>query len=377
MLTLLIFILILSLLVLFHESGHYLVAKKNGVRVEEFGLGLPPKVFGKKIGETEYTLNALPFGGFVKLTGEDLTEQDATILDPRSFAHKKPGQRAAILVAGVSMNILLAVAIYYVFFFINGFKTLSTPLIFDYKFRFGNERTVNTVITGLSEPSSIPVSQIAPGDALIEISGVPVRSVADIRNNVKDKAGQQVSLTLMDLRKKTDNIKTITVTPIKDADGNSVLGLYLGKAVTLSYDTPVERVFSGFMQAYNMLAYSNHVLAGLFSVSFESHSLAPVSEGVSGPVGIYSVIGSILHLGGEQAFLSLLDFVALMSLSLAFLNVMPFPALDGGRLLFVVIEKIRGRRINPVTEANVHKWGMIALLLFIAVVSVKDVVNLF
>jgi regulator of sigma E protease len=375
--TLLIFILILSVLVLFHEFGHYFVAKKNGVRVEEFGLGLPPKVFGKKIGETEYTFNALPFGGFVKLTGEDSTDQEATLLDPRSFAHKKPGQRAAILVAGVCMNLLLAGSIYYIFFLIKDFKTLSTPLIFDYKFKFGNERTVSTVITGLSDPSSITTSQVEPGDALIEVNGVPVRSVADIRASVKDSAGQPVTLTLMDLRKTNDNIKTITVSPIKDSDGNGILVLYLGKAVTLSYATPVERLFSGFMQTYNMLAYSNHVLANLFLVSVESRSVAPVSEGVSGPVGIYSVIGNILHLGGEQAFLSLLDFTALMSLSLAFLNIMPFPALDGGRLFFVIIEKIRGKRIHPSAEANVHKWGMIALLVLIAVVSVKDVINLF
>ena len=126
--TLLIFILILSLLVLIHEFGHFITAKKSGVRVEEFGLGLPPRIWGKQLGETLYSLNWLPFGGFVKLTGED--DDGNGLNDEKSFSSKKPSRRALILTAGVLMNFILGIFLYYVFLISNGFKSFYLPLIF-------------------------------------------------------------------------------------------------------------------------------------------------------------------------------------------------------------------------------------------------------
>lgn len=374
--TLIIFILILSFLVLIHELGHYMVAKKNGIRVEEFGLGLPPKIFSKKIGETVYSLNILPFGGFVKLTGEDLLEQNATLNDQRSFAVKSPLQRAAVLVAGVTMNTLLAVVLYYILFFASGFKTLNLPLLFDYKFPFGTVTSVNTVITGFSENSPMSILNIDPGTAIVSINSEPVSTAQDIRRLVEGKAGQETQIQLKGLTGKED-FQNVSVVPQTDASGKGILGVYLGESATISYNKPAEKIFAGFLHSYNMLSYSLNVMGNLVKVSFTSRSLEPVSEGVSGPVGIYSVVGSILKIGGSQAVLTLLDFVALMSLSLALLNVFPFPALDGGRLAFVLIEKIWGKRVNPNIEATIHKWGMMALLALIFLVSVKDVLRFF
>jgi regulator of sigma E protease len=377
MLTLIVFVLILSVLILIHELGHFTVAKKNNVRVEEFGLGLPPKVWGKKIGETVYSYNLLPFGGFVKLTGEDLNVSEQTENDPRSFASKTAWQRAAILVAGVVMNFMLAVVIYYVFFFANNFRTFNLPLLFDYQFRFGNVSTTNTVITGFQENSPLIEMGVVPGEAVRFVDGAPVNSVQDLRNALRTKAGEPVAVTLEDIRRDDGSVRDLEVVASTNDEGEGILGIFLGRSAVLSYDTASQRVFSGFMHSYNMMAYSLTIFGQLIGISVETGSIDPVSQGVSGPVGIYSVVGNIINFGGDQALLGLLDFIALMSLSLAFLNLMPFPALDGGRLVFVVLELIRGKKIKPSVEMTIHKWGMYILLGLIVLVTIKDIGRFF
>src|SRR3989344_1429135 len=169
--TLIIFILILSVLVLVHEFGHYIVAKKLGIRVEEFGLGIPPRMFGKQIGETFYSLNWLPFGGFVKVTGEDPDDNQA-VLDQRSFASRTSGQRAAVLLAGVFMNMVLAVALFYAVLISSGFRTQYIPLIFDHDFKLGESQVLGTVVTGMLDGSTAQKSGIQIGEAILEIDGI-------------------------------------------------------------------------------------------------------------------------------------------------------------------------------------------------------------
>jgi len=381
MLTLIVFILIMSLLVLIHELGHFMAAKKLGVRVEEFGLGIPPALVKKKFGDTEYSLNLLPFGGFVKLSGEDLEEANAMARasqDSTNFVSKTPLQRAVILAAGVFMNVLLAFVLYYVFFFVNGFKSLNVPLIFDYNFRFGTTEAINTVITSFDKDSPALTGGAELGEAIIEINKVPVYSVSDIRREVGGKSGQEVSLLVMDLKNQDQSdLRTITVTPNPGPEGQGILGVYLSKSVVIDYSRGYTKLFAGPLHAYNMLAYSGHVFGKLIGVSFAAKSAGPISEGVAGPVGIYSVIGGILDYGGERALLTMLDFIALMSLSLAFLNIMPFPALDGGRLVFVAFELLTKKKFNIRVEALIHKWGMALLLGLIVLVTLKDLGNLF
>ncbi len=371
----------MSILVLVHEFGHFFAAKKMGVHVEEFGLGIPPTAIKKKIGDTIYSLNWLPFGGFVRLAGEDLedtAEIKAARHDSSNFMSKTALQRAIILSAGVFMNVVLALALYYVFFFFTGFKTLNLPLIFDYNFRFGNVTSINTVVTSMEKGSAADLAGIEPGEAILEINNKPVYSIADVRREVADKAGQKVSLLLMDEKQNTKhNLRTVSATPQKSSQGKGILGVFLSKSIVIDYSQGWNKLLAGPMQAYNMLAYSKFVFGKLIGLSVESKSAAPVSEGVAGPVGIYTVIGGILNYGGTQAFLGMVDFVALMSLSLAFLNIMPFPALDGGRLLFVVIEMITGKKMNVHIESQIHKWGMILLLGLIVLITLKDVGNLF
>lgn len=394
--TLVLFLVTLSILVLVHEFGHFIVARKNGIRVEEFGLGLPPRIFGKKFGETLYSLNALPFGGFVRLTGEDViddanasSEKTADLkpntptMDPRSFAAKSPLRRLSVLVAGVFMNLVLAVVLFYVYLFANGLKTDYMPLFFEYKFRFGTEHVINTVITDIAKDSPADKAGIKAGEVIKAINGKEVTSIADIRLANAIGLGEEIIYTLKDIQAVTggDNsgsvdgssIREVTVAPIIDNKGNAIVGVYLGKVVYVSYDSPLEKAFAGFLQAYNVTSYSLNGMRNLIALSVATHDIQPVSEGVSGPVGIYNVVGGILKYSGNKVFLDLLNFVALMSVSLAFVNILPFPALDGGRALFVLIEFVFRKKINPYIEAQIHRFGMLVLLGLIVVITFKDI----
>lgn len=375
MLTAIILILILSVLVLVHEFGHFFVAKKTGVRVEEFGWGLPPRLWGKKIGETIYSINWLPFGGFVKLTGEDFAEEaeKSTQKDLRSFSNKSPWQRAAILVAGVFMNVVLAIFIYYGMFFITGFKTMSLPLFFDYKFKFGQQENINTVVMDFIDDSVAKTGGVEIGEAIIEVNGLPVYNVSDVRGVVSDKDGQEVQLLLMDVKGVEREFRSVRVTPHANDKGEVLLGVALAPGFRLSYGN---KWLAAPQHAYNMLAYSVNTLAKLAGESFSARDIAPLSDSVSGPVGIFTTIKSIVSVPGKNAVVGMLDLVALLSLSLAFLNILPFPALDGGRLIFVLYEIVFNKKPNQELEGAIHRWGMVALLALIALITVKDIRNL-
>ncbi|MBU0649911.1 site-2 protease family protein [Patescibacteria group bacterium] len=377
MMALIIFILILSLLVLVHEFGHFFVARKMGVRVEEFGFGIPPRLWGKKIGETVYSINALPFGGFVKVAGEDEVELlDKN--DPGNFANKSWGKRLAILLAGVVMNILLAITIFYVFFGLNNFRTASLPLLYDYEFAFGRVLRNNTVIFGFEEDSVAQKAGVGLGEAIWEINGQRVFNVHDVRYQIKDQAGQVIRVKLLDTKEIKPSTREVTIVPTTGPNGAGFLGVALATSVTIDYgDTLSSKLTSGLQHALNVLGYSLATFSQLVSTSVAQKSIEPVSAGVSGPVGIFSIVGVILAYQGVNIILGLLDFVAILSLSLAFINILPLPALDGGRAIFVLFEGLTRKKVSPKFEAGVHRWGMIGLLALTFLVTAKDIVNLF
>jgi len=366
-----VFIIILSVLVLAHELGHFVAAKRSGIRVEEFGLGIPPRIIGKKIGETLYSINLLPFGGFNRITGEDYSDKKAA-KNPRSFISKTPLVRAKVLIAGVALNFVLATVLYYIFFFATGFKTFHMPLYFDYSFKFGNTNGVNTVVSGFIPDTPISDLSIKYSEAIVAINGTKVFTVEDVREAVSGLENEEVTLDLVDLR--SDLRRTVKTTTTFDEDGTSILGVYLSEAVQIRYTTPVEKVFSGFLHAYNISGYSFHSLSKIISLSVKSRDISPVSQTVAGPVGIYTVVNAILDYKDINVVLSLIDFTALLSLSLAILNLLPFPALDGGRLLFVLIELVtKGKKVNREFEARLHSIGMALLLLLLLVITFKDI----
>lgn len=375
MITIIVLVLILSVLVLAHEFGHFFVARKTGVRVEEFGWGLPPKLWGKKIGETEYSINWLPFGGFVKLTGEDFDEEASrsTEDDPRSFVAKKPIQRIGILISGVVMNLILAIIVYYGMFFLTNFSTMTLPLFYDYSFKFGHQENINTVVMNFVEGSPAEEVGVEVGEAIIEVDGKPVYSVPDIRAAVEGKAGQEIQLLLMDIRSVERTFRSVRATPILNEEGEVRLGVGLVPGFTLSYG---DKLLSAPQHAMNMLSYTTTTLVKLTRESVAVGDISPLSDSVAGPVGVFGTIEGILSYSAKEAAVGLLDLIAFLSLSLALINILPFPALDGGRLVFVLYEVVRGERVNPKIEGMAHRWGMLALLVLIISITVKDIKNL-
>lgn len=378
MISFLIFILILSVLVLIHELGHFVTAKKLGIQVDEFGLGIPPRIWSKKIGETTYSLNLLPFGGFVKVVGEEIEpghELELTT-NPRSFASKTPGQRILVLGAGVFMNFVLAVVIFYFVLASNSYKTQYIPTLFDTKFRFGTPVELGTVVFGMLEDSSAAKAGIEAGEAVLSIDGEPVKDVFAVREVLKDKLGKEVSVLLKDIKDGDSGTeRVVKMMPQTDEKGNVILGVFLAKSVMLDYSNGTDKYLAGFLHSYNVTAYSLTTLGRLIGLSVEEKTLTPVSESVAGPVGIYHVVDGFLNYGGNRVFYHILDFVGLMSVSLAFMNILPIPALDGGRILFVFIEKLRGKPVSPKIENELHKYGFIALLGLLVLITIKDILQ--
>jgi len=387
----LVFIIILSVLVIIHELGHFLVAKRLGIKVEEFGFGFPPKVWGKKIGETLYTLNLLPIGGFVKLFGEDeagggritvTNNKQQTTKNKelrRAFFNRPVGQRAAVVIAGVVMNILLAAVIYYVFLGLSNFKT-ELPLLSDHAF-FGSNQVKKTdvVIGAVVNNSPAHKAGITTGSRVISINGQRMNNAEAFASVVRANRGKEIAVMIQDLQSMKE--RTVRVTPRVNAPKNQgALGVsfFSMDTVTLSYDTPAQKIFSGFTHPTNMMLYQFDILGKLINVSVKEKTTAPLSDAVSGPIGIASVVGQTLDISDiKQRLLTLLNIAGLLSASLAFFNILPIPALDGGRLLFIVIEGVTRRKVSPKIEGYIHQVGFVLLMGLIILVTFKDIGSLF
>lgn len=367
MLSVLIFILILSVLVIIHELGHFLMAKRAGIGVEEFGFGLPPRIWGKKIGGTIYSVNWLPFGGFVKLVGEDVTDKRRDAKN--SFQVKSLSQRATVVVAGVFMNLILAVVIFYVVIIALGFK-VNMPLLVNHKFKFVDQ-TKAPLVASVNDNSPAKAAGLAPGDSISAVDGQKVNSVEDLQKVIRGSGGKQISLTVEN--PVNNKLKTVVATPVyNDSLKNYALGVGLGELVVLNYDKPVQKVFAGFIHSYNTVDYSIRVFADLIGFAVREHNIAPVSEGVSGPVGIAALTKQAVALGP----ISVLQLAGLLSLNLAVLNILPIPALDGGRFFFIIFEAITRRKVNATFEKWVHTAGFAVLIALIVLVSFNDILKL-
>lgn len=388
-LTILVFLVILTILVIIHEAGHFFVARKFGIKVEEFGFGFPPRAFGIKRGETIYSINWLPIGGFVKLYGEDdagggsikIKKSEPKIKDiDRAFFAKPWWQRALVVVAGVVMNVLLAIVIYYVFLFVSNFQT-TLPLLKNHNFFFVNQRVLNEGVTVTNIAPNSPASDagIHTPAKILAVNKIPIADSKAFVTLVNNNKGKIVSVTWKEIN--TGKTITKTMTPrISPPKNQGALGVEIEyapfSAVVLSYDTPVQKAFSGVVHPFNLLFWQLDMLGGLVGKSFEQKSAAPVSGAVSGPIGIGYAVGNILQIPDiKDKLLLLLNLAGIFSITLAFFNILPIPALDGGRLFFILVEGITGRKVSPSLEAKIHTVGMIALLTLMVYVTYQDILR--
>lgn len=368
--TVLIFLAVLSVLVVVHELGHFLAARLAKVEVEEFGLGFPPRLVGwfkngrghwravswrsKKHHHTIFSLNWIPLGGFVRLRGEDGVERPG---DQSNFANKTIGQRILIIVAGVVMNIILATVI-----FIGGLS-IGWPQATD---NLGPQaKIINKQVAVMEVIADSPASQVGlqAGDLIVGVNDQPLASIAELRRINQDSAGQPVAYRV----NRQEAIIDFKIAPqVMDNSNNQYsIGVALAESGLVTYAWP-RVIWEGFrltaLSLRDIAVGFWQLLAGLFQGQ-------NMSDQVAGPVGIAVLTGQISSLG----WIYLLQFVALLSLNLAFINILPLPALDGGRLLFIVIEKITGRPTKAKIEAVIHNIGFILLLALIAVVTFQDI----
>ena len=382
MFSLILFILILSFLVLIHEFGHFIAAKKSGIKVEEFAIGFPPKLFSIKRGETTYSINIFPLGGFVRLFGEEYKEvTNITSEKNRAFAYKKPYQKALVVAAGVFMNLLFGVVIMYGILGFNGFKSDPLPLIFPHHFTFGVQEG-RVIATNLVKGSPAEKAGIKPEDIISSYSInrdnaiTHLTSAQQLINIIKQSPGKKVYLETVNL--KNGSTKTIAVVPEYNSTlKRAIIGVSLIDGIVISYNKPLDTLFSGFMHSYNVLEYNMSAIGQLIGIAVKEKSVSPVSSAVAGPVGIYGVVNDMVKTSGAQLVKNILNLMALLSLSLGFMNILPFPALDGGRMVFVVYEWITGKAVNKTIENVTNVGGFIFLIGVAVLVSINDILRLF
>lgn len=370
-----VFIFTLLILVLIHELGHFLMAKKFNIKVEEFGFGIPPRAWGKKIGETLVSVNWLPLGGFVRLLGED--EVDKKILsDKRSFASAPVGKRIIVVVAGVAMNLLFAWLIFYFILASQNFK-VQLPLIFDYKFAGVEQTTVSQIyISFVAANSPAEDAGIKSGDQVVALNDRPITDQEELISQTKKLAGEKIKLTLANQQNEK---REVEVTPRKNPpenEGPLGVGLLPVKTALLDYRTPLQKIFSAPIHSWNLISYSGNILGKLISQSFVQKSLEPVSHSVAGPVGITLLANTILTSTDKPLF-AYLDFIALLSLNLAVVNLLPIPALDGGRLFFLLIELVTGKKLHAQVEKLIHTIGFALLLGLTLLITFSDLKKIF
>lgn len=361
LLTILIFIIILGVLIFVHEFGHFMVAKRNGVRVEEFGFGFPPRIFSVKKGETIYSINAIPLGGFVKIYGEEGEGENS----PRSFVTKKSWQKASILLAGVAMNIVLAI-----FLFGLG-HLIGLPTAID---ESDISKYPNASLKIVSVSSASPAAQagILEGDSIISLKAADgkvfenIKKPSDFQTFVEAEKGKEITLIL---QRGSQEI-SVSLTPRENPPlGQGPTGVQLALVTNISspwWRAPID----GFLTAIGLLWA---IILVFFEIIKNIFSIGRVGVDLVGPVGIFNLTGQAQTMG----FIYLMQLTALLSLNLAFINAFPFPALDGGRALFLVIEKIKGSPISQKVQNIIHSVGFAVLILLMIVITYRDILRFF
>ncbi|MFC1629787.1 RIP metalloprotease [Patescibacteria group bacterium] len=351
-----IFISLFSLVVLLiiHELGHFVLAKKFGVKVEEFGLGYPPRLFGKKIGETLYSLNLLPFGAFVKIYGEEERSDDS-----RSFNTKPIWQRALIISGGV-MSFWIASAIILSFVMM-----LGAPVAIDDE-EIHNLKDPKVQIISVSSDSPAGIAEIRAGDVIKQIiindQELTINKVKEVQEITDSHKGEEIILTI----ERGPEVFDVTLVPrISPPAGEGAMGIGLTRTATKFYPwykAPVE----GILETFNLTLAITKGLAGMAG-SIISGKGMPSGVQIAGPIGIFGLFTQMAQLG----FSYFLRFIAVISIYLAVFNILPIPALDGGKLLFLLIEKIKGSPVNEKLEQSIHLSFFVLLILLMVFVTIK------
>lgn len=357
----LIFFIILLILVLIHEAGHFFTAKYFGIRVDEFGFGFPPKLFSLKKGETEYSFNLLPIGGFVRIFGENPNEESISGEDSkRSIINKPKYQQALVLFAGVFANFLLASILFAIVFFIG--SPLATDSI---PYSAKKNMTENLIILNISKDGPAEKVGMKAGDTIVSIENKEeklTRPSFEEFVNFSNKPEEILRISFI----RDNTLNSVEVMPEKnDLLGRAFVGISPGVLISGKFNF-FESLKYGFQTSLITAKDTLFAFGKLFGGGQEAKNVA---NSIIGPVGLVKVTGIVLDIGIGY----LISFMALISISLAVINLIPFPALDGGRLFFLIIEKIKGSRIDSKIANAINAFGFIILLLLMIIVTYRDI----
>lgn len=331
--TIILSIIIFGVLVIFHEFGHFSIAKLIGVKVEEFAVGMGPKIFGIKKGETLYSLRALPLGGFCKMLGEDEESKDE-----KSLSNKSILGRGAVFIAGSLMNILLAIILLSIVFF-----SMGTP---------------STSIAEVEKDYPAYSGGIRPGDKIININDQNIKEYSQIETIITENESKDLEITI----ERDEETKTITITPKYDENLNRYrIGIRPASEKSL-----VDSIINSIKEIFYLTKSIMTLLGQLVTGRINAGSLELV-----GPIGVVAIVNQT----AKNGILPVILLAAQISLNLGIFNLLPIPALDGSRLLFLAFEGIRGKPVNPEKEGLFHFVGFVLLMILAVFIGYKDIIR--
>jgi len=342
-------IIVFSILVLAHEFGHFIFAKRVGAKVEEFAFGFPPRLFAVKRGETEYAVNLIPFGGYVRLLGEEDPTQEG------SLASKTPWQRFQVLVAGAGMNFLLGILFFAATFAIG--VAVAEPT---------DEVTVIAVV----RDSPAAAAGLQPNDTILRVDTHPIKTIADLQEYTQQNVGKETALIV---KREGEVLPPIVVTPrANPPSGQGPLGIQIANYRIVVRAYPVwEALWMGVERTAGVVALTLYTPVLIIKGMIPADVARPI-----GVVGMTQITGTVVSQIPSNGWVPVLNLIGLLSAGLGIAQLLPLPGLDGGRLVFVILEWLRrGKRISPQKEGMVHLAGMIVLLALMALITYYDIVS--
>ncbi len=344
LLNLICFILILGVIVLIHEFGHFIFAKKSGIYVYEFSIGMGPRLhkWTRKGDETEYSLRLIPIGGYVQMAGEEI-EDDKTVPKNMKFSVKTFGQKFMTVVAGIMNNFILAIVLFFIIALFTGAPQ--------------NKAIVGEI--GKDYPAA--TSGLKEGDRILKINGKDASTYDTLALQLQVNNGKKINI---EIERDGEN-KTFTLKPKKiKQDGEEVYkyGFAITDEIQTGFFASIKYAFSKFFNLlHQMILIIGYLITGNLNIN-----------ALSGPVGIFSIVGT----AADSGIWSLLSLTALLSVNVGLINLLPIPAFDGGRLIFIIIEKIKGKPVDPRLENTIHSIGFFLLMALMILITYNDIIRL-